>query len=209
VLDFFAREFGKSPTVNAPMWRNVKSADAASWMAMVADASAGRAGAGSPPEADREMLVELSMPSVARRFLSRHAPCRFGDYRDALLPQPGADTPTGVCRPFATKVFLTARGEILPCEQIDRCHVLGRVSATAVDMDLGTVAAMYNRCFERLAATCSSCQRAFDCPQCMFMLDLKHPRIQCPHAPSEDEYGRQLAEVIDFLERNQSIVPGV
>lgn len=207
VRDFFAREFGKDPMVSELLSWNVKLADNTRWMAMVEGFSADGARTGAPFEANREMRVELSMPIVARRFLSRHAPCNFHDCLEALLPQPGAGTPTGVCHPFTTRVFLTARGEILPCEQIDRCHALGRVTATAVEIDFGSVATMYNQHFERFTATCSSCPQVFDCLMCMFRLDLKQPRIQCPRAPSEDEYGRRIAEVIDYLERNHSIVP--
>jgi len=204
VRNFFAEEFGKSPMISTLMERNLKPGDRASWTTMVGDASADGARADAPPEAARKMLVELSMPSMARRFLSQHAPCRFGNSLDALLPQPDVRMPTGVCRPFENKVFLTARGEILPCEQIDRCHALGRVSATAVDLDFDSVAAMYNRSFDRVRATCRSCLQAFDCLQCIFNLDLKQPRIECSLAPSEEEYSGWIVEVIDYLELNGS-----
>jgi uncharacterized protein len=189
VREYFRREFDKEPRLNSLVTRNLKDPESAS----------GFAGW------DQDVLVEVSMPRMARHFARQNAPCRFRTYREAL-GRPSAMRPTGVCLPFENRVFVTAKGVILPCEQVDRRHALGRVNAQTVDIDFAGIAATYNDLFERASGVCSRCPRAFDCSQCLFMLDLDGSPPRCRGAPSEAEYCRQMEEVLDYLERNEELV---
>ena len=44
--------------------------------------------------------------------------------------------PTGTCRPFERKLFLTVRGKILPCEKIGQEHAIGYLKGWKTEFGL-------------------------------------------------------------------------
>lgn len=58
-------------------------------------------------------------------MLMRYGGNRYATYLD-LFDTGWEDRyiPTGTCRPFERKLFLTVRGKILPCEKIDKNMLL-------------------------------------------------------------------------------------
>jgi len=210
VREFFLREFDKTPEMTTPMYRNLKTTDSAEWIGVAGNTGSTEACNNHKEEWQRKELDTLLTSMLAEGFLRRYAPRhQLRDLSEAALPKSWAVTPSGVCLPFSNEVFLTARGEILPCEQIDRCHALGRISGGRVEIDFDKVAALYNRYFEQLTSTCVSCQRALDCSECMFMLDLNQSCVRCPHVSSEAEYMQMLSDIVGYLEHNHSEVPEV
>ncbi len=62
--------------------------------------------------------------------------------------------PTGTWIPFSKKVFLTAKGKILPCEKIGHQYSLGNVSENKVELNIENVVQLYMRYFLKLKLQC-------------------------------------------------------
>lgn len=65
--------------------------------------------------------------------------------------------PSSTCYPFERKLFITANGEILPCERISSKHLLGKVNRNKVELDFANVAAKYNNYFNNIVNLCAKC----------------------------------------------------
>lgn len=78
---------------------------------------------------------------------------------------------SGTCLPFAKKVFLTARGLILPCERISHNNSLGVVSHGKILINYAEVANKYNNIYRKLSSQCHLCENNKTCLSCVFQDD--------------------------------------
>lgn len=76
--------------------------------------------------------------------------------------------PTGTCKPFHRKIFLTVNGKILPCEKIGQNHVMGHVDNNIVDIDFERISQMYSEYYMPLIALCKDCAINRNCGKCVF-----------------------------------------
>ncbi|MGL4325939.1 MAG: radical SAM peptide maturase [Tannerellaceae bacterium] len=105
---------------------------------------------------------------------------RFATYLD-LFDTLKSDTyiPTGTCKPFERKLFLTVNGKILPCERIGQHHVLAKLENGNIELNSEAVAQYYSSLYERIIKLCSHCQSKRTCGQCLFLLEEKSGHINC------------------------------
>ena len=107
--------------------------------------------------------------------------------------------PTGVCRPFSRKLFLTVDGRILPCERVGHEHVLGRIGKDGiVNLNFEHVAQYYNVLFDKIGRLCVHCYRLPFCPECLFHLQ----KEKCTSFWDEKSFVSGLTSMIEFLEAN-------
>ena len=66
---------------------------------------------------------------------------RYSTYVDMFdTEQNGKYIPTGTCRPFERKLFLTVNGKVLPCEKIGQENVMARLSNGKLNLDCNAIA---------------------------------------------------------------------
>lgn len=78
---------------------------------------------------------------------------------------------SGTCLPFTKKVFLSARGLILPCERVSHSNSLGNISEGKVQVDYEKVADRYNEHYRKLSSQCLKCDYNKSCLNCILQDD--------------------------------------
>jgi len=108
--------------------------------------------------------------------------------------------PTGTCNPFSKRMFVTAKGKILPCEAISHEFVLGYVQEGSVFVDYEKIVEMYNGYFEKLLGRCNSCYRVNLCKECLFLNIIKDDKsMKCSYLKNED-HKNLLSDYYSFFE---------
>lgn len=90
--------------------------------------------------------------------------------------------PTGTCAPFGKKIFITATGDIKPCEKIPLDFSFGKFDGKKYVINFADVASYYNRLYGNLICECNECHNKWNCSFCMFHI----PNIlysDTPHCP--------------------------
>ncbi len=78
---------------------------------------------------------------------------------------------SGTCLPFSKKVFLSARGLILPCERVSHINSLGNISGGKVQINFKEIADKYNLFYRKLSPQCKSCDYNRSCLNCVLQDD--------------------------------------
>jgi uncharacterized protein len=160
---------------------------------------------------EKDMFINLPNTRSLNSFLRLCSGFVFNDYNELKAsvnktkkdnpPKKSLRIPTGTCVPFSRKVFITAKGKILPCERIGHQYSLGAADEKNVDLDFEKIAGTYNTYFDRLKKQCGSCGNSEGCSQCLFFLDMNKPHPQCSGFLNDDEFSRLLSARISYLEK--------
>lgn len=126
----------------------------------------------------------------------------FNNYNELLLQNGSlAATPTGTCRPFSKKMFVTVKGRILPCERINHEFALGRVTDTEVLLDYEQAAAQHNQYVFKYIRQCQSCAGKRNCIQCVYQIDDIHQENSRCYGyrtlQQQQEYKQNCLECLD------------
>lgn len=79
---------------------------------------------------------------------------------------------SGTCLPFSKKVFLSARGLILPCERISHNNTLGHIAKNKIQINYKEIADKYNEYYKKLSTQCANCDYNKSCLNCILQDDL-------------------------------------
>ena len=83
---------------------------------------------------------------------------RYSDYVDLFdSDRNGKYVPTGTCRPFERKLFLTVNGKILPCERIGQECAIARLADGKLYLDCSAVAKYYSSLYKKIIKSCVHC----------------------------------------------------
>ncbi len=108
----------------------------------------------------------------------------FGDFNDLLFDRSIKSVfPTGTCLPFAKKMFISARGKVLPCERIHHDFAFGLVTDKGVSLDYELIAKLHNRSRTKYLEQCSLCQHNRSCTICVYQ---KHEKACSSFNPADD-----------------------
>lgn len=114
----------------------------------------------------------------------------------------GKYIPTGTCRPFERKLFLTVNGKILPCERIGQEHAIARLSDGKLDLDCVAVAGYYSSLYEKIIKCCSHCHLNRSCGQCLFLLKEKNGQLVCPGIETDAKIREKFSAFLTYAETN-------
>ena len=141
---------------------------------------------------ERDMKANVPTYKSAVQFLQNYSEFSYYDYNELLY---GKDirqtTPTGTCLPFAKKVFITASGDILPCERIDHKYSLGKIANNLVDLNFSRIADLYNHYYESVEQICKKCYAQKGCSQCMFYIkdfDAQGSHMNCGSFLNKEQF---------------------
>lgn len=110
--------------------------------------------------------------------------------------------PTGTCRPFERKLFLTVHGKILPCEKIGQEFAIARLSNGKLDLDCAAVATYYSSLYEKVIKSCSHCNLKKSCGQCLFLLKERNGQLICPGIKTDAKLREQFSTFLTYAESN-------
>lgn len=113
--------------------------------------------------------------------------------------------PTGTCLPFAKKIFVTANGKILLCENVPHKYDFGSISDDHIDFDTEKIASIYNQQLEKMYELCNSCYRKFNCGQCMYFLELSSDKVKCHGYMNSKAFEKELSYMMSYFEDNPKL----
>lgn len=110
--------------------------------------------------------------------------------------------PTGTCRPFERKLFLTVNGKILPCEKIGQETTVASQSGTKPDIDCAKIAKQYSQMYDKVLYSCNRCHHKKSCGQCMFFLKEKNGKLICDGVQTDKKLQREFSDFLIYAEEN-------
>ena len=109
---------------------------------------------------------------------------------------------TGTCVPFATKMFVTVNGKILPCERISQQFSLGQVYEDRVELNEEYVADRHNYYVSKYEKQCVNCACNQFCMQCVYQIDdICKDDMCCPRFRTNEDLERRNEDIFNFLEK--------
>ncbi len=113
--------------------------------------------------------------------------------------------PTGTCFPFSKKIFITASGDIKPCEKIPLQFSLGSINERGILIDFENISNFYNSLYSKVWNNCSKCKIMKNCSICLFFINdilCSNTTIKCQDFHDTLSYGRQVSYLVSLLEEN-------
>lgn len=155
---------------------------------------------------DESLLYSTKYKSLIH-FLYNSKGLSFNDYSDLMFEKnnKAKRIPTGTCLPFSRKMFVSAYGDILPCEKIGLEHTLGHVNENSVDINVEAIAATYNNYLNDIFMNqCNSCCNQA-CGSCIFCLKFIDGRPHCNNYMDLQTFEIYKDKQIDILRGNPSL----
>lgn len=109
---------------------------------------------------------------------------------------------TATCNPFKSKIFLTAGGDLLPCEKIPPKYALGKVDPEKVMLDYQKAADKYNSWYNHLSRLCNTCCKAPKCAKCMFCIQFDADPPTCDEYHNRERYNNFLKDAMGVFEKH-------
>lgn len=159
-------------------------------------------------EADRVMDIKdkffIHHPEVKEAFIFLRSVCgnSFRDYNSFLVDDNKRRLPTGTCLPFSKRMFVSANGALLPCENVSHDNTFGYVDEKGVDLDIEKIAAIYNNAFKELTDRCSRCYGKDICSQCVFQMATK---FKCSDMITKEDLQEKFSRAMTFVENNPEL----
>lgn len=157
-------------------------------------------------EIEKEMIGETPGSLRLVNFLHTYSGGVFRDYDDLIsLNKNKTYFPTGTCMPLNKKIFLSASGQLFPCERVRHEHVLGYVTEKKVKIDFKKIADKYNHYFDKLSKQCKTCSNANSCPSCILKMDFSDNNYKCAYFRDENKFKKLFSQMMTYLEKNPGL----
>jgi uncharacterized protein len=154
----------------------------------------------------KDMFLNLGEIRDIGLFLLKHSGNIFMTYNDFFIDDNQIEiTPTGTCKPFGKKMFVTVNGKILPCERVGHQYALGTIDADGVKLNATNIASIYNNYFKKLKKQCNYCYNANACLQCIFQLDNLDKKPVCVGFMNETTFVNQMNYQMNYLASNSEM----
>lgn len=127
---------------------------------------------------------------------------RYTTYVDMFNMEQNRYIPTGTCRAFERKLFLTVNGKILPCEKIGQKNVIARLLNGKLHLDCNAIARYYSSLYEKIVVCCTHCNVKRSCGQCLFLLGEKDGKLICPGIQSDAKQKKEFSTFLTYAEQN-------
>ena len=132
-----------------------------------------------------------------------HCGNRYQTYTDMFESESDEKyLPTGTCKPFERKLFLTVNGKILPCERIGQEHVLAWLKDGKLEMDYAAIARYYSSMYQKVIKNCMHCVLKKHCGQCMMLLKEKDGKLTCPQIRGGAYLQKRFSDFLSYAEQN-------
>lgn len=116
---------------------------------------------------------------------------------------------TGTCNPFERKLFITAKGKILPCERVQHVYELGSIDKKGLNLDFEAIAEQMNQYYENLMSQCNHCAGSDSCSNCIFNINILDQCPQCSQFSQEEHLYTHLQRQLSLLEEMPRYYPTI
>lgn len=98
-----------------------------------------------------DSFIKLSTVKNLSLFIHKFGGYNYTDYSSIENKKtPIHKTPSGTCIPFNKRIFITANGLLLPCENVDHKYHLGKINSGKVELDFRKIVQFYQKAFLKL-----------------------------------------------------------
>jgi uncharacterized protein len=203
IYDFILKKYGKQPDINEMMEAGVSDDKRDIFNRMFNSFSENIKNI-TDHEISKNMFMKLPTYREAYLFISKYAPNAYQTYNELLYNKKTRHvfTNTGTCIPFSRKIFVAAKGHILPCERIGHQYVLGNIREGKAEIDFEMIAKIYNSYYDKMYTLCASCFQKKNCGQCLFHLDDIDNFPACRGFMTKKQFGEYFAKILAFFEKN-------
>ena len=210
VFAFIKQEFGKTPRVAELNTNGVSEKGKEELKRMFNSRYDSFDKASDIFKSQEENRMEDSVSTFFHTFVRDFTGNYYNSYID-LFDSEDSTTyiPTGTCRPFERKIFLTVNGKILPCEKMGQNHVLGTLKDGILDLDYERVGAYYHDLYEKVIKNCKTCFLQKACGQCMFLLEEKDGKLVCPGYMGKNRSADYFARYLSYAEEHPDLYESV
>lgn len=146
----------------------------------------------------------INHPEVKEVFLFLRSVCdnSFTDYASLLGDEKKSRLPTGTCLPFSKRMFVSANGAVLPCENVPQEHPLGMIDEHNVHIDPEKIAAIYNNAYDELSQQCGHCFGKDTCSICVLQMETKY---KCTEMVTKKQWQERFSNAVTFIENNPEL----
>lgn len=202
ITDFIETHFEKLPTISSINTSGLNTGKIADFFKIYSPARQ------SFDEAEQVMDIKnkffIHHPEIKNVFFFLRSTCSnsFRDYNSFLVKKNNRRFLTATCMPFQKRMFVSANGLILPCENVPHDNTFGYVDEQGVDIDTGKIAAIYNNAFKQLEEQCRCCYGIDTCSQCMFQMKNK---FKCSEMVTKRDLQEKFSRAMTFVENNPEL----
>ena len=201
VYNFVKSEFNKSTKISALNIYNVREDKAKEFNKMYQSVS--NSIRQSPACESLEIELFMNNPQIAyiANYIHKESDNVYNNYSDLFFDKKKMSYyPTGTCLPFFKKVFITADGQILPCEKISHKYIQGQVTNKGVEMDFDNIAHTHNKLISKYLNQCKYCARINKCMKCVYQGEsFQSKQNKCDEHMCPNEYKLYVEEKLAYL----------
>lgn len=197
-IEFIKKTFGKIPTISSLSTEGVRENKKEEFMTMFQSKVDSFRKASDSLDEDEAFIVNPDI-LLSNFFLGAFCNQTYRNYFD-LFNNSKKKTyiPTGTCKPFGRKIFLTVNGKILPCERIGQNDTLGYVKNGRVFINFEDISNQYANKYIRILDKCKKCTLYKSCGTCVFHLtESTNGDLMCklyhPKSKIYSYFGKQLS----------------
>jgi len=120
---------------------------------------------------ENEMFLQSPRVAWLSDYLMHQSGNNFQNHNELCVNKDDFPMTTGTCVPFASKMFVTVNGKILPCERISQQFSLGKVYEDRVELNEDHITDRHNFYVSRYEKQCVNCACNRFCMQCVYQID--------------------------------------
>lgn len=208
IYNFIKQNFGKVPKISELNTNGLSKEGEKELLHMFKDRFKSYNEASTTFKVLKEVQSENSAAISFHAFIRDYSGNYYNSYLDLFDTDEHRLIPTGTCRPFEKKIYLTVNGKILPCEKIGQEHVLGKIENGVLTLDYEQVGAYYKDLYEKVIRNCKSCLSQKSCGQCIFLLkernerESKEGKFICPSYIGEKAADAYFTRFLTYAEEH-------
>ncbi|RPH33141.1 MAG: radical SAM peptide maturase [Bacteroidales bacterium] len=205
ITDFFFKEFDKIPNISHLNTSGIKESKRKDFWNTYSNYSDYLQNTEDYSGIEKKLFIKSPIVQDTSFFIHSHIGFNAVDYNDLFRENTGKRVvPTGTCRPFSRRLFLSAKGEILPCERINSEYAMGSVVNGKVNLASEDVAKNHSENLDKIKPLCEKCYFLQRCTQCLFYLNLNEKDIVCNGFLDKANYQIFLSQMISNIEEDTS-----
>lgn len=208
ITDFFRKEFSKTVEINELNDIGIAPEKMEEFLSKYKNLSEDLKNTPNKEEIENAAYLKIGTVRDLGDFQKQYLSSFFMDYNDLFFLKSKRYI-TGTCKPFEKKVFVSAKGLLMPCETIGHENPHGRVDGESAKIDLNNLYSRYKEMYKRIYNTCNNCWDAQMCMRCIFSsYKVENNYVQstkCEHFQNKNDFIGNLGDLIGEIEGNIDI----
>jgi uncharacterized protein len=136
-------------------------------------------------------------------FIDAFTSNTFQSYTDLFINESKQKfIPTGTCKPFKRKIFLTVNGKLLPCERVGQQYPLGYVKNGIVEIDYQKISDFYAEMYKDIIPFCSNCALWKNCTLCIYYTPVENKKKKCNRFMPKHKDSSYFSYYISYMEKH-------